>query len=133
MTAPAATPPQEAPGPGLAWLFFSPRGRLSRRLFAQGWLFGACLFSACIAAIMEGETSPAIAGIGLLALIPVLPFWVISTVLLGFKRVHDMGVPGPVAFVLLLPGPGLAAVALFSLWPPRLVDNPYGPLRDGPG
>lgn len=113
--------------PSRAWFFFSPSGRLSRGPYALGILFWFSLQFAAIAMLFAGErmNSDGLLILGLLALIFTALLTVVSMAMLTIKRVHDIGHPGIVAFVIFIPVASLFALLFFLLFPSGPPNN-YG-------
>ena len=120
--------------PSRAWFFFSPSGRLSRGPYALGILFWFSLQFASIAMLFAGDrmNSDALLILGLLALIVTALFTVVSMAMLTIKRVHDIGHPGLVAFVIFIPVASLFALLFFLLFPSG-PPNIYGSYSNRPG
>ena len=119
--------------PSRAWFFFSPSGRLSRGPYALGILFWFSLQFASVGMLFAGDrmNSDTLLILGLLALILTALFTVVSMAMLTIKRVHDIGHPGLVAFVIFIPVASLFALLFFLLFPSG-PPNIYGSYSNRP-
>ena len=113
--------------PSRGWFFFSPSGRLSRGPYALGIVFWFALQFAAIGQMFAGDRQNAdgLLVLGFLALIVVGLMSIVSMVMLTIKRVHDMGYPGILAFLVFVPVVSFFALACFLLWP-SAPPNDYG-------
>lgn len=113
--------------PGMAWFFFSPSGRVSRGPYALGLLFWFALQFAAIGQMFAGErlNSDGLLVLGFLALIVVGLVGTVSMVMLTIKRAHDLGHPGMLAFLIVVPVVSFFALIFFLLFPPG-PPNDYG-------
>lgn len=116
----------------MRWLLFSGSGRICRRTYLLGIAFWMAVLAIPVTtAVNAGEsTARAVAGFGIiLALLPAIA----SLATLSVKRLHDIGLPSGLVFLLLVPG--IAVVVLFGLvvWPSAIGPNRYGPSPDRPG
>ena len=107
------------PEPSRTWFFFSPSGRLSRGPYARGVLFWFSLQFAAIGQMFAGDrlNADGLLILGFLALIVVGLASVVSMVMLTIKRVHDLGHPGLLAFLLFVPVISFFALLFFLLFP----------------
>jgi uncharacterized membrane protein YhaH (DUF805 family) len=105
--------------PSRVWFFFSPSGRLARGPYALGILFWFALQFAAIGQMLAGDRvhSDGLLILGFLALIVIGLVSVVSTVMMTIKRVHDLGHPGMLAFLLLVPVVSFFALLFFLLFP----------------
>jgi uncharacterized membrane protein YhaH (DUF805 family) len=115
------------PEPSRTWFFFSPSGRLSRGPYALGILFWFSLQFAAIGQMFAGDRlqSDGLLVLGFLALVVVALVGVVSMVILTFKRAHDLGHPGLLAFMLFVPVISFFALLYFLLFPSG-PPNQYG-------
>jgi uncharacterized membrane protein YhaH (DUF805 family) len=114
-------------------LFFSPSGRLSRGPYALGILFWFALQFASIGQMFAGDrlNSDGLLIIGFLALIVTALLSVVSMTMLTIKRVHDLGHPGLLAFLIFVPVVSLFALLFFLLFPSG-PPNDYGTYPNQP-
>ena len=119
--------------PSKAWFFFSPAGRLSRGPYALGILFWFSLQFAAIGQMFAGDrlSSDGLLVLGFLALIVIGLVGVVSMVMLTIKRVHDLGHPGLLAFLLFVPVVSFFALLFFLLFPSGPPNN-YGAYPNRP-
>ena len=113
--------------PSRAWFFFSPSGRLSRGPYALGILFWFALQFASIGQMFAGDrlNSDGLLIVGFVALIVVVLMSVVSMAMLTIKRVHDLGHPGLLAFLIFVPVVSFFALLFFLLFP-SAPPNDYG-------
>jgi len=113
--------------PSRVWFFFSPSGRLSRGPYALGILFWFSLQFASIGQLFAGQRlhSDGILILGFLALVIIALLSVVSMVMLTIKRVHDIGHPGLLAFLIFVPVVSFFALVFFLLFPSG-PPNDYG-------
>ena len=113
--------------PSRVWFFFSPSGRLSRGPYALGILFWFALQFAAIGQLFAGQRlhSDGILILGFLTMLVVALLSVISMVMLTIKRVHDIGHPGLIAFLIFVPVVSFFALLFFLLFPSG-PPNDYG-------
>ena len=113
--------------PGMAWFFFSPSGRIARGPYALGLLFWFALQFASIGQMFAGDRlhSDGLLVLGFLALIVVGLVGTVSMVMLTIKRAHDLGHPGMLAFLILVPVVSFFALLFFLLFPSG-PPNEYG-------
>jgi uncharacterized membrane protein YhaH (DUF805 family) len=119
--------------PSRVWFFFSPSGRLSRGPYALGILFWFALQFAAIGQLFAGQRlhSDGILILGFLAMLVVALLSVISMVMLTIKRVHDIGHPGLIAFLIFVPVVSFFALLFFLLFPSG-PPNDYGSYANRP-
>ena len=105
--------------PGMAWLFFSPSGRLSRQPYVMSFLFWFVLQAVAIGQMFAAERqhNDAMLALATLGLIVVGLISIVSMVMLTIKRVHDMGYPGMLAFLIFVPVVSFFALICFLFWP----------------
>lgn len=113
--------------PSRAWFFFSPSGRISRGPYALGLLFWFALQFAAIGQMFAGQRlhSDGLLILGFLALIVVALVGTVSMVMMTIKRVHDLGHPGLLAFLIIVPVVSFFALFFFLLFP-SAPPNGYG-------
>ena len=109
----------QAPVPGMAWLFFGPSGRISRRVYAMAILFWFVLQAIAVGQMFAADRQhdDAMLALSTLGLIVVSLLGVVSMIMLTIKRVHDMGYPGLLAFLILVPVVSFFALICFLFWP----------------
>ncbi|MFN3507437.1 MAG: DUF805 domain-containing protein [Allorhizobium sp.] len=108
----------------VGWALFLWDGRIGRSIFILGTLFWMMTNAAVIAFVTgSDEISPGsfslfltTAGLSLLSLL-----------MLGTKRLHDIGMPGIAATLLVIPAFSLIAFFLLCVWPSSSNANRYGP------
>jgi uncharacterized membrane protein YhaH (DUF805 family) len=119
--------------PSRLWFFFSPSGRLSRGPYALGILFWFSLQFAAIGKLFAGDRlhSDATLILGFLALVITALLSIVSMVMLTIKRVHDMGHPGLLAFLIFVPAVSFFALLFFLVFPSG-PPNDYGSYSNRP-
>lgn len=119
--------------PTRAWFFFSPSGRLSRGPYALGILFWFALQCASVGQLLEGSrvNSDPLLIIGFLALVISGLVGAVSMVMLSIKRVHDIGHPGLLAFLIFVPAVSFFALVFFLIFPSGPA-NAYGSWSNWP-
>lgn len=116
----------------VGWALFGFRGRIARQSYILGQLFMLSLFAVVIArilAVQGDEDATAIWGLAFIAL-GVASTW--STFALTAKRLHDIGQPGILSVILLVPTVNLVFVIALMFIPSRPETNRYGPPPFGP-
>jgi uncharacterized membrane protein YhaH (DUF805 family) len=103
--------------PGMGWLFFSPSGRIGRRPFVLGFLFWSVVPAIAIAQMFAHRNEDAALALWTLALVVLALTGLFSVLMLAVKRVHDIGLPGPMALLLFLPIASFFALVAFAVWP----------------
>jgi len=105
--------------PGMGWLFFSPSGRISRQPYIMALLFWMALQMIAVSQMFAGERlhSDALIVLATLGLIVVSLLTFVSMIMLTIKRVHDMGYPGLLAFLIFVPVVSFFALICFLFWP----------------
>jgi uncharacterized membrane protein YhaH (DUF805 family) len=117
----------------MAWFFFSPSGRISRGPYALGLAFWFVLQFAAIGQMFAGErlNSDGLLVLGFLALIVVGLVGTVSMIMLTIKRAHDLGHPGMLAFLIIVPVLSFFALIFFLLFPSG-PPNGYGTYTNRP-
>lgn len=118
-------------GPGrettVGWALFLWDGRIGRRIFILGTLFWMMTNAAVIAFVTgSDEVSPG----GFSLFLTSASLSLLSLLMLGTKRLHDIGMPGMVSILLLMPAFSLILFFVLCVWPPAEDDNRYGPGPD---
>ena len=105
--------------PGMAWLLFSPSGRISRQPYILSFLFWFALQIAAIGLMFAGERTHDDVQLALatLALIAIGLAAFVSAIMLTIKRVHDMGYPGILAYLIVVPVVSFFSLVCFLFWP----------------
>ena len=103
----------------MSWLFFSPSGRVSRQPYVMALLFWMVLQMIAVSQMFTGDRlhSDALIALATLSLIVVSLLTFVSMIMLTIKRVHDMGYPGTLAFLIFLPVVSFFALICFLFWP----------------
>ena len=119
--------------PDMTWFFFSPSGRISRGPYALGLLFWFALQFAAIGQMFAGQrlNSDGLLVLGFLALIVVGLIGTVSMIMLTIKRSHDLGRPGLLAFLIIVPVVSFFALLFFLLFPSGPPNN-YGTYTNRP-
>ncbi|RNC91326.1 MAG: DUF805 domain-containing protein [Oricola sp.] len=109
------------------WVLFGFRGRIGRKSFWLGAL-GMILIQAAIVAQIAAapEDSPTLALWGLV----MLAVWIASAwaaLALAVKRLHDIGLPGALAVLLLIPAVAFFTFVVLAVWPSAQEANEHGP------
>lgn len=111
----------------VGWALFQWDGRIGRRVFILGTLFWMMANAAVIAFVTgSDDISPGSFSLFLTTASVSL----VSLLMLGTKRLHDIGMPGMVSLLLLLPAFSLILFFVLCVWPPVEDDNRYGPGPD---
>ncbi|CAN7551956.1 DUF805 domain-containing protein [Rhizobium sp. LjRoot254] len=107
------------PKSDMFWLFFSPSGRISRQPYVMTLLFWMVLQMIAVSQMFAGDRrhSDALIAFATLGLIVVSLLTFVSMIMLTIKRVHDMGYPGLLAFLIFLPVVSFFALICFLFWP----------------
>lgn len=105
--------------PGMVWLFFSPSGRLSRQPYVMALLFWMVLQMIAVSQMFAGDrlNNDGLIALATLGLIVVSLLSFLSMIMLTIKRVHDMGYPGLLAFLIFVPVVSFLALICFLFWP----------------
>lgn len=118
---------RDLPAPTVRWVLFGFSGRIARQSFILGQLFMLALFAFVVARIVavEGDESATVFwGIAFLGL-GALSAW--SSFAMTAKRLHDIGQPGILAAILLVPWINVIFVLALMVLPSQPRTNPYGP------
>ena len=118
--------------PTVSWLLFSPSGRAGRQVFILGWLFWVMINSYTIASLAFHQEDAELFRFFSFLFFTGLAASLVSTIMLSIKRLHDMGFPGILVFVLFVPAVSFIMLFVLCLWPSRPGTNPYGPAPDWP-
>ncbi len=111
--------------PTMLWLFFSPSGRIGRQVFIFSFLFWVAL--ATFSLLKLGSTEDdAKTVIWFLVFMAVTLGSAISLFFLSFKRLHDMGYPGPIALLTFVPAVSIIFVIALMTWPGKADPNEFG-------
>jgi len=113
--------------PTVRWVLFGFRGRIGRKSFWLAALLMILIQAVAIAQIVSiPEESPAFVLWGFV----ILAIWIASAwaaFALAVKRLHDLDLPGILAFGLLIPAVALVAFLLLAAIPGRPEANKHGP------
>lgn len=118
-------------GPGretsVGWALFQWDGRIGRRVFILGSAFWMML-NAAVVALATARGSDETVTLELLSVFfASIALSLVSLVMLGIKRLHDIGLPGIGAALLAIPAFALIVFFLLCVWPSSAVANRYGP------
>jgi len=118
---------------GMAWLLFSPSGRISRQPYVLSLAFWFALQAAALGLMFASDrvNSDAQLALATLALVVVGLLTFLSMIMLTIKRVHDMGYPGLLAFLIFVPVVSFFALICFLFWPSGL-PNEFGTYPNQP-
>lgn len=109
------------------WVLFGFRGRIGRKSFWLAALLMILIQAVVIAQVVSiPEESPAFALWGFV----ILAVWIASAwaaFALAVKRLHDLGLPGILAFGLLIPAVSIIAFLLLAFLPGSPKANEHGP------
>jgi uncharacterized membrane protein YhaH (DUF805 family) len=123
--------PADDENPGMAWLLFSPSGRIGRRPYLLAILFWALLPGIAVSQMFVNEHHELGLALWTLALMTIGLVSMVSLIMLSIKRVHDMGYPAIAAFLLFVPVVSFLALAAFLLWP-SAGPNDFGEFTNRP-
>ncbi|OHV73218.1 DUF805 domain-containing protein [Ensifer sp. LCM 4579] len=123
---------EEGRQPSMAWLFFSPSGRIGRLPFFLSWLFWLFTGGFLLAQVLKYEGQDAPLALWTLALVASGFLSTVSLVMLAIKRLHDIGYPGPLALCLFIPVLSPIVFIALCLWPGAEGSNEFGGRRNGP-
>ena len=109
------------------WVLFGFRGRIGRKSFWLAALLMILIQAATIAQVVSiPEESPAFVLWGFV----ILAIWIASAwaaFALAVKRLHDLDLPGILAFGLLIPAVSIIAFLLLAFLPGSPDTNRHGP------
>ncbi len=111
----------------VGWALFQWDGRIGRRVFILGTLFWM-MANAAVIAFVTGSDDISPGSFSLFLTTASLSL--VSLLMLGTKRLHDIGMPGMASVLLLLPAFSLILFFVLCVWPPVQDDNRYGPGPD---
>jgi len=118
-------------GPGretsVGWALFQWDGRISRRVFILGSAFWMMLNAAVVAVATARGSDETVALELLSVFFASIALSMVSLVMLGIKRLHDIGLPGIGAALLVIPAFSLIVFFLLCVWPASTTSNRYGP------
>ncbi|MFM2279083.1 MAG: hypothetical protein RLZZ444_1314 [Pseudomonadota bacterium] len=123
---------QRLRNPDMIWLLFSPSGRLSRRTYGLALCLWFALQGIVISQMFANEGEQTALGLWTLALVGTILGWILSSLMLTVKRMHDLGLPGYWALLLALPVIGLVTM-IALIFMPSDGPNDYGLFPDAPG
>ena len=124
--------PQRPPAPSIGWLLFGFNGRIARQSFILGQIFMLSLFAIVVARIMAVRGDESATTFWGFVFILLMGISAVSGFALTFKRLHDLSLPGPLAFILFVPTVNIIFVIALMALPSRQEDNAYGPPPFGP-
>lgn len=111
----------------IGWALFLWDGRIGRLVFILGTLFWM-MTNAAVIAFVTGPDEVSPGGFSLFLTSASLSLF--SLLMLGTKRLHDIGMPGMASILLVLPAFSLILFLVLCVWPPADDDNRYGPGTD---
>lgn len=111
----------------VGWALFLWDGRIGRRIFILGTLFWM-MTNAAVIAFVTGSDDISPGSFSLFLTTASLSL--LSLLMLGTKRLHDIGMPGMASILLVLPAFSLILFLVLCIWPPAEDDNRYGPGTD---
>ncbi|MDO6965175.1 DUF805 domain-containing protein [Rhizobium alvei] len=123
---------QRLRNPDMIWLLFSPSGRLSRRTYGLALCLWFALQGIVISQMFANEGEQTALALWTLALVGIILGWILSSLMLTVKRMHDLGLPGYWALLLALPVIGLVTM-IALIFMPSDGPNHYGLFPDAPG
>ena len=115
----------------LLWLFFSLKGRVSRRIYWLAYIVVICIQSVILAQLVGEEQASfhsLVAGTAPVLLMVTI-YW---TVALSVKRLHDVGYGGFLAAALFIPLVNVAFTIWIGILPGSPDPNSYGAGPDMP-
>lgn len=111
----------------VGWVLFGFRGRIGRKSFALAALLLLLLQAIILVQIVTlPQESAAFTAWSLI----MLASWVVSAwivLALAAKRLHDLGMPGLLAVILLIPAVSFIAFLILAIVPSRQETNEHGP------
>jgi uncharacterized membrane protein YhaH (DUF805 family) len=117
----------EGQNPTVRWVLFGFRGRIARQSYILGQFFMLSLFAIVVARILavEGdEDATAFWGLAFIVL-GAVSIW--SSFAMTVKRLHDIGQPGALSLITLVPWIGVIFVIALMFWPSKPEANKFGP------
>jgi uncharacterized membrane protein YhaH (DUF805 family) len=113
----------------VGWALFQWDGRIGRRVFILGTLFWM-MTNAAVIAFVTGQPGEEISPGSFSLFLTSAGLSMVSLLMLGTKRLHDIGMPGMVSALLLIPAFSLILFFVLCVWPPVDDGNRYGPGPD---
>jgi uncharacterized membrane protein YhaH (DUF805 family) len=111
----------------VGWALFLWDGRIGRRIFILGSAFWMMVNAGLVALATARASEEAMAMELLSMFLASIALSMVSLVMLGIKRLHDIGLPGIAATLLVIPAFSLIAFFLLCVWPSAAQANRYGP------
>ncbi|MCO6185565.1 DUF805 domain-containing protein [Rhizobium sp. L1K21] len=120
--------------PSMTWLFFGHSGRIGRQPYILAFFFWVALsaFTITKLVIADQEGNDSGAATWFLATLVLTVASALSLFFLSFKRLHDLGLPGPLALSTFIPAVSILAVFALMVWPGTDGANQYGRLPNRP-
>lgn len=117
----------DLPDPTVRWALFGFRGRLARQSYILGQLLMLALAGIVVARILavEGDENATVFWGLVFILLGLVSTW--SSFALTVKRLHDIGQPGILSAILLVPWINIVFVFALMFLPSRPEANQYGP------
>ena len=111
----------------VGWALFQWDGRIGRRVFILGSAFWM-MVNAAVVALATARGSDDTVTLELLSVFfASIALSMVSLIMLGIKRLHDIGLPGIAAALLVIPAFSLIVFFLLCVWPSATTANRYGP------
>ena len=111
----------------IQWVLFGFRGRIGRKSF---WLAGLGMILVQAAVVAQIIGSPEDSAREALWGLVMLVVWLASAwvaLALAVKRLHDIGLPGALAVLLLVPAISFLTFLVLAFWPSTQETNAHGP------
>ncbi|MFD1695464.1 DUF805 domain-containing protein [Roseibium aestuarii] len=132
------TPVEINATPGLFWLFASPFGRVSRKVYWLGFLLIWAIVGLAVNMWLNSvPPEEDLLGLDIASFMESNPLFPILFLVLQWlelalviKRCQDMGMPGFAAALIFVPVVNVLAVILLGLFPSARGPNRYGPFPD---
>jgi len=116
----------------MAWLFFSPSGRIGRKTYTLAVLFWVCVTAMAVQGTTAAPEASASETLFALAGLTILLAGSVSLIMLAIKRFHDLGYPAMLAILLFVPILSLIVLLFLVVFPSQPQPNPYGDITDAP-
>lgn len=111
----------------IKWVLFGFRGRIGRKSFLLAGLGLIMVQAAIVSQVINTPEGSASEGVwGLL----MISFWIAAAwagLALAVKRLHDIGLPGFLAVLLVIPAVSFFTFIVLAVWPSTQQTNEHGP------